>query len=77
LIPAAGAILLDGAGWLLGPLWVIAGIVAGPVLAVSVAITITITILGKPDPLRVQQVGRARQAYRLVIGGRKRGEGGL
>jgi tetratricopeptide (TPR) repeat protein len=64
LIPAAGAILLGGAGWLLGPLWAVAGIVAGPVVAVSIALTIL--ALGKPDPVRVLQAGRAQQAHRLI-----------
>jgi hypothetical protein len=43
LVPAvAGAVLLGGVGWLVGPLWAVAGALAGPVVAYSVPIIILV-----------------------------------
>ncbi len=61
LIPAASAALLGGAGWLLGPLWALAGILSGPVAATSVLLVIIAR--GKPDPGRLLQAGRRQEAY--------------
>ena len=40
MIPAAGALLLGAVGWLLGPLWAVAGILVGAVAALSVLVIV-------------------------------------
>jgi len=60
LIPAAGAVLLGGAGWFLGPLWVIAGILAGAVAAFSVLLIIEVR--RRPDAVRLLRAGRLQEA---------------
>jgi len=62
VIPAGGAVLLGGAGWLLGPLWAVAGALVGAVAAFSVLLMIFVR--GKPDPERLMQSGRPQEAYR-------------
>jgi hypothetical protein len=62
--PGSGSVLLGGAGWLLSPLWAVAGILAGPVAAISVAIVIL--VLGKPDPVRLLSAGRPQEACRQL-----------
>jgi hypothetical protein len=65
VIPAAaGAVLLGGAGWLLGPWWAIAGALAGPVAAYSVLLIILAR--GKPDPVRLLRAGRPQEAYQRM-----------
>ncbi len=64
LIPAAGAVLLGGVGWLLGPLWAVAGILVGPVAALSVLLIMFVR--GKPDPVRLMRSGRPQEAYRQL-----------
>lgn len=65
LIPAAaGAVLLGGAGWLLGPSWAVAGAVAGPFAAYSVLVIIFLR--SKPDPERLLRAGHPKEAYRQL-----------
>lgn len=60
----AGAVLLGGVGWLLGPLWAVAGILLGAVAAYFVLLIIFVR--GRPDPERLMQAGRPLEAYRLL-----------
>jgi tetratricopeptide (TPR) repeat protein len=62
LTPAIGAVLLGGAGWLLGPVWAVAGILVGAIVAFSVLLIIFVR--SKPDPETLMQAGRAQEAYR-------------
>jgi tetratricopeptide (TPR) repeat protein len=62
LTPAVGAVLLGGVGWLVGPLWAVAGVLVGPVAAFSVLLIILIH--SKPDPVLLMRSGRPREAYR-------------
>lgn len=64
MIPVAGAVLLGGAGWLLGPLWAVTGILAGPVAAIAVGVAFLLR--GKPDPVRLLAAGRPQEAYRQL-----------
>jgi tetratricopeptide (TPR) repeat protein len=64
VIPAAGAVLLGGVGWLLGPLWTIAGIVVGPVAAL--AVLLIIFARAKPKPVLLMRSGRPQEAYRQL-----------
>lgn len=64
LIPAGGAVLLGGAGWLLGPLWAVAGALVGPVAALSVLLIIFVRT--KPDPVLLMRSGRPQEAYRYL-----------
>ena len=64
VIPAVGAALLGGVGWLLGPLWAIAGIVVGPVAAVSVLLIMFVR--AKPKPVLLMRSGRPQEAYRQL-----------
>ena len=64
LIPVGGAVLLGGAGWLLGWPWAVAGVLVGAVAAVCVLVTIFAR--SKPDPFRLLAAGRPREAYRQV-----------
>jgi tetratricopeptide (TPR) repeat protein len=64
LIYAASAVLLGGAGWLVGPLWAVAGTLAGPVAVSSVLLVIV--VLGKPDPVRLLRAGRPQEAYQYL-----------
>jgi tetratricopeptide (TPR) repeat protein len=61
-VPAVGAALLGGAGWLLGPLWAVAGIVVGP--AAALAVLMIMVERGKPDPALLLRSGRPQDAYR-------------
>jgi tetratricopeptide (TPR) repeat protein len=60
--PALGAALLGGAGWLLGPLWAVAGIIVGSVAAL--AVLLVVLEHGKPDPALLLRSGRPQEAYR-------------
>lgn len=60
--PAIGAALLGGAGWLLGPLWAVAGVLVGAVAALA-ALLIMVG-RAKPDPALLLRSGRPQDAYR-------------
>ena len=60
--PAVGAALLGGAGWLLGPLWAVAGVLVGAVAALA-ALLIMVG-RSKPDPALLLRSGRPQEAYR-------------
>jgi tetratricopeptide (TPR) repeat protein len=60
--PAVGAALFGGLGWLLGPLWAIAGILAG--LVAGVWALLFMFTRGKPDPELLLRSGRPQEAYR-------------
>ena len=60
--PALGAALLGGAGWLLGPLWAVAGILVGSVAAL--AVLLVMLERSKPDPALLLRSGRPHDAYR-------------
>jgi tetratricopeptide (TPR) repeat protein len=60
--PAVGAALLGGVGWLLGPLWAVAGIVVGAVAAL--AFLLILVGRAKPDPALLLRSGRPQEAYR-------------
>ena len=60
--PALGAALLGGAGWLLGPLWAVAGILVGSVAAL--AVLLVMLERSKPDPALLLRSGRPQDAYR-------------
>jgi tetratricopeptide (TPR) repeat protein len=60
--PAIGAALLGGAGWLLGPLWAVAGVLVGAVAALA-ALLIMVG-RAKPDPSLLLRSGRPQDAYR-------------
>lgn len=64
LIPVGGAVLLGRVGWLLGPLWAVAGIPVGAVAALS--LLVIMFARGRPDPERLMQARRPLQAYRLL-----------
>jgi tetratricopeptide (TPR) repeat protein len=59
--PAVGAAVLGGAGWLLGPLWAVAGILVGSVAAL--AFLLIMVERGKPDPALLLRSGRPQEAY--------------
>jgi tetratricopeptide (TPR) repeat protein len=64
LAVVGGAVVLGGAGALLGPAWAAAGLVAGPFLALA-AIAV-VQGLATPDPADLLQAGGHREALRLV-----------
>ena len=64
MIPAAGALLLGAVGWLLGPLWAVAGILVGAVAALSVLVIVFVR--GRPDPVHLIRSGRPQEAYRVL-----------
>lgn len=53
--------MLGGAGWLLGPLWAVAGILVGSVAAL--AFLLIMVERGKPDPALLLRSGRPQEAY--------------
>lgn len=64
LIPVGGGVLLGGAGWLAGPLWVVPGVLVGTVAAYSLVI-----IIARRTPVRLLAAGRPLEAHwRLGIG---------
>ena len=60
--PAVGAALLGGAGWLLGPLWAVAGVLVGAIAAL--AVLLIMVGRAKPDPALLLRSGRPQEAYR-------------
>jgi tetratricopeptide (TPR) repeat protein len=64
LIPAAGAVLLGGAGWLLSPLWAVAGALAGAVGVFSVLLIVASRRM--PDAPSLVAAGRWQEAYRAL-----------
>jgi hypothetical protein len=65
VIPAAaGALLLGGAGWFVGPLWAVAGTLGGPVAAYCVLLIILWR--RRPDPAQLLRDGRPDEAYRWL-----------
>ena len=60
--PAVGAALLGAVGWLLGPLWAVAGILVGSVAAL--AVLLIMVGRSKPDPALLLRSGRPQEAYR-------------
>jgi tetratricopeptide (TPR) repeat protein len=64
LAVVGGAVILGGAGALLGPAWAAAGLVAGPFLALA-AIAV-VQGLAAPDPADLLRAGRHREGLRLV-----------
>jgi hypothetical protein len=65
IIPAAaGAALLGGAGWFVGPLWAVAGALVGPVAAYCVLLIILWR--RRPDPVQLLRDGRPDEAYRWL-----------
>lgn len=64
MTPAVGAVLLGGVGWLLGPLWAVAGIAVGAIAAFSVLVIIFVR--SKPDPEHLIDAWRAQEAWRHV-----------
>jgi tetratricopeptide (TPR) repeat protein len=62
--PALGAALLGGAGWLLGPLWAVAGILMGSVAALAVLLVMFDRSM--PDPVLLLRSGRPQEAYRYL-----------
>jgi tetratricopeptide (TPR) repeat protein len=64
LIPVGGAVLLGGLGWLLGPLWAVAGATVGVVAAIS--LMYIMFVRSRPDPERLIQAGRPLEAYRVL-----------
>ena len=64
VIPAAaGAVLLGGAGWSVGPLWAVAGALGGPVAAYCVLLII---LWRRPDPAQLLRDGRPDEAHRWL-----------
>lgn len=59
--PAVGAALLGGVGWLLGPLWAVAGVLVGAVAAL--AVLVIMVVRSKPDPALLLRSGRPQEAY--------------
>ena len=62
--PAVGAAVLGGAGWLLGPLWAVAGILVGSVAAL--AFLLIMVERAMPDPALLLRSGRPQEAYRYL-----------
>ena len=56
--------LLGGAGWLLGPLWAVAGILVGAVAALAVLLVMFDRSM--PDPALLLRSGRPQEAYRYL-----------
>ncbi len=61
-VPAVGAALLGGVGWLLGPLGAVAGLVVGSVAAL--AVLLIMVGRARPDPALLLRSGRPQEAYR-------------
>jgi hypothetical protein len=65
IYPAAlGAVLLGGAGWFLGPVWALAGVLVGPLAGYSALLVVAAR--RQPDPVRLLQAGRPQEAYRWL-----------
>ncbi len=60
--PAVGAALLGGAGWLLGPLWAVAGVLVGAIAALAVLLI----MVGRSQARSalLLRSGRPQEAYR-------------
>lgn len=59
-----GAMVLGGAGSLMGPGWAVAGVVAGPFVALA-AVSV-VQVLTTPDPADLLQAGRHREALTMM-----------
>jgi tetratricopeptide (TPR) repeat protein len=64
LVLVSGAVVLGGAGVPLGRAWIIAGVVAGPFVALVAASVVQ--GLTTPDPSELLQAGRHREALRVI-----------
>lgn len=64
LAGAGGAVLLGGAGALLGPVWAVAGLVTG--LFAALVIYGVVQTFRTPDPAGLLEAGRHREALRAV-----------
>ena len=61
---AGGAMVLGGAGSLLGPGWAVAGVAAGPFAALA-ALSV-VQVLTTPDPADLLQAGRHREVLSML-----------
>jgi tetratricopeptide (TPR) repeat protein len=64
LIVLGGAVVLGGAGLLLGPGWAVAGVAVGPF--VSLAAASVVLVLARPDASELLQAGRHREALPVI-----------
>lgn len=64
LVLLGGAVALGGAGLLLGPAWAVAGVVAGPFIALMAASVVQ--VFTTPDPADLQRTGRHREALSMI-----------
>ena len=64
LIVLGGAVVLGGAGLLLGPGWAVAGVAVGPF--VSLAAASVVQVLATPDASELLQAGRHREALSVI-----------
>ncbi len=64
LVLLGGAVALGGAGLLLGPAWAVAGVVAGPFIALMAASVLQ--VFTTPDPADLVWRGRHREALSMI-----------